>query len=316
MIAAAEALFGPYRWGRYDLLVLPPSFPFGGMENPRLTFATPTILAGDKSLVVAGRARAGAFLVGQPGHQRHLARLLAERRLHRLLRAADHGDRSTARSARDLEKQLARERARERAGRRSSPGSRCCTSSSAAAHPDDGFSGVPYEKGALFLRRLEAAVRPRALRRLPARLLRRARLPEHHHRATSSPALQQDLLASDPAKAAQPVDLDRWLNKPGLPADAPAAASPASRAVDGQRQRFAGRDAGRASWTRAGWVTQQWQHFIEDLPADVAAAAAGRARPRLRLHRERQQRDPVATGWCWPSSAATAPPTPGWRSSC
>src|SRR5256885_13805097 len=51
MIKAAEALFGPYRWGRYDILVLPPSFPFGGMENPRLTFATPTVLAGDKSLV-------------------------------------------------------------------------------------------------------------------------------------------------------------------------------------------------------------------------------------------------------------------------
>ncbi len=51
MIAAAERLYGPYRWGRYDILVLPPSFPFGGMENPRLTFATPTILAGDRSLV-------------------------------------------------------------------------------------------------------------------------------------------------------------------------------------------------------------------------------------------------------------------------
>jgi aminopeptidase N len=51
MIAATERLFGAYRWGRYDLLVLPPSFPLGGMENPRLTFATPTILAGDRSLV-------------------------------------------------------------------------------------------------------------------------------------------------------------------------------------------------------------------------------------------------------------------------
>ena len=49
MVQAAEALYGPYRWGRYDLLVLPPSFPFGGMENPRLTFATPTVLAGDRS---------------------------------------------------------------------------------------------------------------------------------------------------------------------------------------------------------------------------------------------------------------------------
>src|SRR5690606_34526927 len=51
MVDAAEALYGPYRWGRYDLLVLPPSFPFGGMENPMLTFATPTIIAGDRSLV-------------------------------------------------------------------------------------------------------------------------------------------------------------------------------------------------------------------------------------------------------------------------
>ena len=48
---AAEKLYGPYSWERYDIIVLPPSFPFGGMENPRLTFATPTILAGDRSLV-------------------------------------------------------------------------------------------------------------------------------------------------------------------------------------------------------------------------------------------------------------------------
>jgi len=51
MVRAAEQLYGPYRWGRYDLLVLPPSFPYGGMENPTLTFLTPTFLAGDRSLV-------------------------------------------------------------------------------------------------------------------------------------------------------------------------------------------------------------------------------------------------------------------------
>ncbi len=50
MIDAAERLYGDYRWERYDIIVLPPSFPFGGMENPRLTFATPTIIAGDRSL--------------------------------------------------------------------------------------------------------------------------------------------------------------------------------------------------------------------------------------------------------------------------
>src|SRR5690606_34703220 len=51
MINAAEKIYGDYRWGRYDVLVLPPSFPFGGMENPMLTFATPTVIAGDRSLV-------------------------------------------------------------------------------------------------------------------------------------------------------------------------------------------------------------------------------------------------------------------------
>ncbi|MFG1625901.1 M1 family metallopeptidase [Kribbella sp. NPDC049227] len=51
MMRVTEALFGPYRWGRYDILVLPPSFPYGGMENPRMTFATPTVVIGDKSLV-------------------------------------------------------------------------------------------------------------------------------------------------------------------------------------------------------------------------------------------------------------------------
>jgi len=51
MVEIAESLLGPYRWGRYDMIVLPPSFPFGGMENPRLAFMTPTLIAGDKSLV-------------------------------------------------------------------------------------------------------------------------------------------------------------------------------------------------------------------------------------------------------------------------
>ena len=49
-IKTGEDLLGPYVWGQYDLLVLPPSFPYGGMENPCLTFVTPTLLAGDRSL--------------------------------------------------------------------------------------------------------------------------------------------------------------------------------------------------------------------------------------------------------------------------
>jgi aminopeptidase N len=74
MIETTEALYGPYRWGRYDLLILPPSFPYGGMENPRLTFITPTVIVGDKQPGLADRARAGAFVVRQPGHQQPAGR--------------------------------------------------------------------------------------------------------------------------------------------------------------------------------------------------------------------------------------------------
>lgn len=49
MIDAGSALFGDYRWGRYDMIILPPAFPYGGMENPVMTFLTPTFIAGDRS---------------------------------------------------------------------------------------------------------------------------------------------------------------------------------------------------------------------------------------------------------------------------
>lgn len=51
LLGSVESYLTPYQWGTYNILVLPPSFPFGGMENPLLTFASPTIIVGDKSLV-------------------------------------------------------------------------------------------------------------------------------------------------------------------------------------------------------------------------------------------------------------------------
>uniref|UniRef100_A0A914Z5A9 Amidase domain-containing protein n=1 Tax=Panagrolaimus superbus TaxID=310955 RepID=A0A914Z5A9_9BILA len=77
MIGAAEKLYGEYRWGRYDMLVLPPSFPFGGMENPRLTLP-PRRDRRRQVAGLAGRPRTGAQLVGQPGDQRQLEGHLAQ----------------------------------------------------------------------------------------------------------------------------------------------------------------------------------------------------------------------------------------------
>ena len=88
MLAEGEKLFGPY-WDRYDMLVLPPSFPYGGMENPRLTFLTPTY----RRRAIArqpDRPRAGPLLDGQPGDQRHLGGFLAQRRLDDLRRTPHH----------------------------------------------------------------------------------------------------------------------------------------------------------------------------------------------------------------------------------
>ena len=78
MIATAEQLFGPYDWDRYDMLVLPPAFPYGGMENPRMTFLTPTVIAGRPFAGRRHRARAGALLDRKSGHQRQHGSLLVE----------------------------------------------------------------------------------------------------------------------------------------------------------------------------------------------------------------------------------------------
>ena len=77
MIDAAESLYGPYRWGRYDMIVLPPAFPYGGMENPTLTFLTPTLLAGDRSLVGTGAPEL-AIAGRESRHQPPSGRTLAE----------------------------------------------------------------------------------------------------------------------------------------------------------------------------------------------------------------------------------------------
>ena len=91
MVEAAERLYGPYRWGRYDLLVLPPSFPYGGMENPTLTFLTPTFIAGDRSLVGLVAHELAHSWSGNLVTNAAWARQLAERGLHLLFREPDHG---------------------------------------------------------------------------------------------------------------------------------------------------------------------------------------------------------------------------------
>ncbi len=164
MIAAGESLFGPYAWDRFDILLMPPSFPYGGMENPRLTFVTPTLLAGDRSQArVIGHELAHAWTgnLVTNAHAEHFWlnegwTRYAELRIVEALEGSDSAALLAALCRRDLDETIAR-LIREGHG-----GLTRLRTHLVGIDPDEAFSGVPYDKGNLFLQALETAVgRPR-----------------------------------------------------------------------------------------------------------------------------------------------------------
>ena len=91
MLTTAERLFGPYDWERFDILTMPPSFPYGGMENPRLTFLTPTLLAGDRSLVSVVAHELAHSWTGNLVSNASAEHFWLNEGLHRVRRAAHRG---------------------------------------------------------------------------------------------------------------------------------------------------------------------------------------------------------------------------------
>jgi aminopeptidase N len=266
MVAAAESLFGPYRWGRYDVLFLPPSFPFGGMENPCLTFATPTVLAGDKSLVslVAhelAHSWSGNLVTNATWRDFWLNEGFTVYFENRIMERVYGKERAV------MELQLARE-SLEREMKDLEPWETVLHVDLDGKHPDDGFSEVPYTKGALFLVRLEQVF---GRERFDA-LLRRW-FDGHAFQSVTTETflafLQRELLGRDPALARQ-IDVDAWITQPGLPADAPHPVSPLLAQVDGEVARWR-KDKDAAALRTDGWVTGQWLHFLEGVADDVDA---------------------------------------------
>ncbi len=262
MIAAAEALFGPYRWGRYDVLILPPAFPFGGMENPLLTFATPTILAGDKSLVALvahelAHSWSGNLVTNATWRDFWLNEGFTVYFENRIMERVYGADRAV------LERQLSwNQLAKEM--RELQPWQQVLHLELKGRHPDDGFSIVPYEKGALFLRRLEELFgRPRF------DVFLRGYFDHYAFQSITTAEfvafLKANLFPLDAAAAAK-LDLAAWIEKPGLPTDAPKAVSGALTKVDKERQRWL-LGSGARDLATTGWVTQQWQYFIQGMPS-------------------------------------------------
>ena len=268
MVDAAEALYGPYRWGRYDLLILPPSFPFGGMENPRLTFATPTIIAGDQSLVslVAhelAHSWSGNLVTNATWADFWLNEGFTVYFENRIMEAVYGRDRALMLQSLgwgDLQSTLADLPAADTRLKLDLAG----------RDPDEGLTDVAYEKGAAFLHTIERTVgRERFDAWLKGYFERNAFRPMTTERfledirthLVTTPELERQLM------------MDAWIYQPGMPSNWVPPVSGAFAPVDAAARAFFA-DGGPATaipW--AGWSTQERQRFLAWRPEGRAAGA-------------------------------------------
>ncbi|MFT4255414.1 MAG: M1 family metallopeptidase [Pseudoxanthomonas sp.] len=262
MIAVAEKLYGPYRWGRYDILVLPPSFPFGGMENPTLTFATPTVIVGDKSLVslVAhelAHSWSGNLVTNASWKDIWLNEGFTTYVQGRITEAM-YGTEMA-----DMERQIDQAGLAEDINGMSADAQKLALPPLAENDPDETLSDVAYVKGAWFLQFLEQ----RFGREVFDPFLR-GWFDDHAFQSANTDQfieyLKKNLLPKSP-NAVSADELDAWLHQPGIPAVA----------IKAQSRGFASVDTARIAWLGSGqlpgaqvtgeWVTQQWVRFLEGL---------------------------------------------------
>ncbi|SBV37006.1 Peptidase M1 membrane alanine aminopeptidase [uncultured Stenotrophomonas sp.] len=262
MIGAAEKLYGEYRWGRYDMLVLPPSFPFGGMENPRLTFATPTVIVGDKSLVslVAhelAHSWSGNLVTNASWKdiwlnegfttyvQARITEALYGQEAAEMEREIDQTDLlAEVKEMNPADQALALPPLTER-------------------DPDEALSNVAYVKGAWFLQFLEQ----RFGREVFDPFLR-GWFDDHAFQSANTDQfvdyLKQNLLPKNPT-AVTDAELHAWLDEPGIPAFAPKARSRGFAVVDTARIALLGSDDLPSNQVTGQWSTQEWVRFIDGL---------------------------------------------------
>jgi len=280
MVAAAEALYGPYRWGRYDMIVLPPAFPYGGMENPTLTFLTPTFIAGDRSLnglvahelahswsgnLVTNANWADSWLNEGPTSY-------FENRIVEALYGTKRARQEAALSFADMEAAFAEVGA-------TAPDTALHLPDSVAG-PDAGQGGIIYDKGAVFLRTVETIV---GRQRFDAWL--RQWFDNHAFQPATSAMILADMkanLVGTDAALAERLQLDRWIYQPGLPENVvrpdPAAfaeVDEAARAYGDTRVATTQPGAQGMRMTTperwASWTSAERQRFLAKLPQDLTA---------------------------------------------
>lgn len=262
MIETAESLYGPYRWGRYDLLVLPPSFPYGGMENPDMTFATPTIIVGDKSLVSVishelAHSWSGNLVTAASWRDIWLNEgftTYVQGRITEALYGKRQADEETLLDIRALQKEIGSMPAN---AQRLAPDPRGLTA-------DDSLSDVAYNKGSWFLRTLE--------RRFGRKDFDAYLKGYFNHFAWHSITTEQmlaylkpNLIDKYPGRMSW-AEVQDWVYGTGIPKDAPIPDSPQFDAIDKQRAAFLAGALPAAQLDARGWNTQEWMYFLDRLP--------------------------------------------------
>jgi aminopeptidase N len=269
MMQTAERLYGPYRWGRYDILVLPPSFPYGGMENPRLTFATPTVVTGDKSLVSliahelahSWSGNLVTFATSKDAWLNEGFTVYVENRLVEELFGKERADMENVIERNELEEEFTEENKALQS---------LAVKGGVLKDPDENLTATVYTKGAWFLQFLEQRFGREAFD-----AFLRSYFDTFAFQSITTQQFadfaKKNLLDKHPGKVTQ-AEFDAWLYEPGVPATAPRTTSP----------RFDAVDAARKAWLDAGtlppaaltskWTTQEWVHFIEGMPEKLEPA--------------------------------------------
>jgi leukotriene-A4 hydrolase len=263
MIDTAEKLYGPYRWGRYDILVLPPSFPYGGMENPRLTFATPTVITGDQSLVSlvahelahSWSGNLVTFSTAKDAWLNEGVTSYVENRIIEALYGKPRADEESIIKRNELKAEF------NDANKDLQP---LAVKAGVLSDPDNNLSSTVYTKGAWFMEFLEK----RFGREQFDAFLR----DYFDHFAFQSISTRQfadyakaNLLDKYPGKVTQ-AEFDAWLYEPGVPSTAPQTSSSAFDDIDAARTAWLEKGTLPDAAATSKWNTHEWVHFIEGMP--------------------------------------------------
>ncbi len=265
MLEAAERLYGPYRWERYDVIVLPPSFPFGGMENPRLTFATPTIIAGDRSLtsLIAhelAHSWSGNLVTNATWDDFWLNEgftVYFENRIFEEIYGKERANMNRLLGHQDVLGTI------EKISKGEHPQDTHLRLELEGRDPDEGMTDIAYEKGNAFLRVIEEKVGREKFDRFL-----REYFDEHAFQSMTTDRfltyLDERLLKPEGVE----MNVAEWVDGPGMPANAVVPQSDAFTLVEAEVERWRSGTKASALGTEH-WNTFQWMHFLRHLPERI-----------------------------------------------